>query len=112
MRRVAAIFLALVLTCLLWGPIPMGGGGTLGGSGTHITRWGALGFAVVTTHLSWYAVGDVPVSRDVEFSGPLLVGTLLLSVVGGWLVAWLWRRGPGEPGAARDRPRDAGSGAP
>ncbi len=106
MQRVAAVLLAVVFVVLLWLPIPMGGGGTLGGSGTHIIRWGGLGFMVVTTHLSWYGAGNVPESREVEFSWPLLALTLLLSVIGGWLVAWVWRYGRGELHTAGQQPGD------
>jgi hypothetical protein len=106
LQRAASVFLALIFAGLLWLPIPMGGGGTLGGSGAHIIRWGALGFMVVTTHLSWYGAGNVPVSREVQFSWPLLGLTLLLSVAGGWLVAWIWRRSPGGFDAGQNRPLD------
>ena len=105
MRRVAAVLLALLLAALLWAPLLSKGSGTLGGSGVRVTRWGVLGFAVVTTHLSWYAVGDVPVDREVDFSWPLLAATVGLSVVGSWPVLWLWRRRPAGQVPATERPR-------
>jgi len=94
LRRDSAILLALALAYLLWGPFNKVIKGTIATEftgGLHVTRWGVLGFTVVTTNASY-----LPPSHDVQFSGPMFACTLLLSAPCAWLVVWLWRRGWGQ----------------
>jgi hypothetical protein len=99
-RQLLAVGLGALAVLVLWGPIPAGGGGIFHGEGTSITRWGALGVATVTTHLTWYAAGDVPVGRDVQLSWSMLAATCVLSGGVAWLILRLWRpsRVPEVPG--------------
>jgi hypothetical protein len=92
MWRGLILLLFVILFGLLWMPISAGGGGVLGGPGSKVTRYGALGVAVVTTELSWYGVGDLAVSRSVEFSWGMFGISFALTILSGWLTARVWRR--------------------
>src|SRR5262245_10863933 len=100
MRRVLISIGIVVALLLLWGPIPIGGGGTLGGIGHSITRWGIPGAATVTTELASYHAGDRPTSRSVEFSWPGFAVSAVLTAGVCWLGSRLWRRKQAHPGAS------------
>jgi hypothetical protein len=92
MRRALILLLFVILFGLLWMPISARSGGLLGGTGWRVTRYGALGVVVVTTELSWYDLGDLPVSRSVEFSWGMFSLSVAITIIGGWLTARVWRR--------------------
>jgi hypothetical protein len=96
-RRVFGAGVALVALLILWGPIPAGGGGVWGGEGTYVIQWGILGNMIVTTHVTWYAAGDVPFGRDLEVSWPMLAASCVLSLGVVWLVSRLRAHGQDLP---------------
>jgi hypothetical protein len=91
MRKTIIVVLVLFVLFLAWAPLPGGEMGAIGGRGTTVTRLGIPGAIIITTEVSWYGLGNVPVYSVVELSWIGLTISAAMTAIICSVGFWFWK---------------------